>query len=157
MLEITRDMVTHARSLVDDVEFSAEDALRSDYNFLSEVRVGVMSSSRSNRMYEGRLQCDAVWSDAMQMYSRCSSVPWLAVAVGDFVLGFVCHRCGYPLVSPLLLVPSCPHPRSDLGKLHALWRADRFTIVVKRGVSRLNVMPIKLSRENGHGVLLWFI
>lgn len=37
VLDITRDMVTHARSHVDDVEFSAEDALRSDYNFLSEV------------------------------------------------------------------------------------------------------------------------
>ena len=32
-------MVTCARSHVDDVEFSAEDALRSDYDFLSEVRV----------------------------------------------------------------------------------------------------------------------
>lgn len=30
-------MVTHAVSHVDDVEFSAEDALRSDYDFLSEV------------------------------------------------------------------------------------------------------------------------
>lgn len=38
VLDITRDMVTHARSHVDDVEFSAEDALRSDYDFLSEVR-----------------------------------------------------------------------------------------------------------------------
>ncbi|CAN0233516.1 unnamed protein product, partial [Ectocarpus fasciculatus] len=37
VLEITREMVTHARSHVDDVEFSAEDALRSDYDFLSEV------------------------------------------------------------------------------------------------------------------------
>lgn len=33
-------MVTHARSHVDDVEFSAEDALRSDYDFLSEVEWG---------------------------------------------------------------------------------------------------------------------
>lgn len=39
VLEITRQMVTHARSHVEDVEFSAEDALRSDYNFLSEVTV----------------------------------------------------------------------------------------------------------------------
>lgn len=37
VLDITRQMVTHARSHVDDVEFSAEDALRSDYDFLSEV------------------------------------------------------------------------------------------------------------------------
>lgn len=38
VLEITKEMVTCARSHVDDVEFSAEDALRSDYDFLSEVR-----------------------------------------------------------------------------------------------------------------------
>ena len=37
VLDITREMVTYARSHVDDVEFSAEDALRSDYDFLSEV------------------------------------------------------------------------------------------------------------------------
>lgn len=37
VLEITKEMVTCARSHVDDVEFSAEDALRSDYDFLSEV------------------------------------------------------------------------------------------------------------------------
>ena len=37
VLDITRQMVTHARSKVEDVEFSAEDALRSDYDFLSEV------------------------------------------------------------------------------------------------------------------------
>jgi len=37
VLEITREMVGLARSLVDDVEFSAEDALRSDPDFLCEV------------------------------------------------------------------------------------------------------------------------
>eukprot|EP00904_Undaria_pinnatifida_P005742 jgi/Undpi1/2298/HiC_scaffold_13.g05682.m1 len=37
VLDITHDMVTCARNHVDDVEFSAEDALRSDYDFLSEV------------------------------------------------------------------------------------------------------------------------
>lgn len=39
VLDITREMVSHARSHVDDVEFSAEDALRSDYEFLSEVNL----------------------------------------------------------------------------------------------------------------------
>ena len=29
--------VTHARSLVEDVEFSAEDATRSDWEFLAQV------------------------------------------------------------------------------------------------------------------------
>ncbi|GAB5030349.1 2-isopropylmalate synthase [Nannochloropsis oceanica] len=37
VLEITREMVTYARSLCEDVEFSAEDALRSDPAFLYEV------------------------------------------------------------------------------------------------------------------------
>lgn len=37
VLEITREMVTYARSLSEDVEFSAEDALRSDPAFLYEV------------------------------------------------------------------------------------------------------------------------
>jgi 2-isopropylmalate synthase len=37
VLAITSEMVAHAKTLVDDVEFSAEDALRSDPNFLSEV------------------------------------------------------------------------------------------------------------------------
>ncbi|CAM9101613.1 unnamed protein product [Choristocarpus tenellus] len=37
VLKITREMVEHARSYVDDVEFSGEDALRSDWEFLSEV------------------------------------------------------------------------------------------------------------------------
>lgn len=37
VLEITTEMVTHARGLVEDVEFSAEDALRSDPEFLYEV------------------------------------------------------------------------------------------------------------------------
>jgi 2-isopropylmalate synthase len=37
VLAITKEMVSHARSLVKDVEFSAEDALRSDPDFLSEV------------------------------------------------------------------------------------------------------------------------
>lgn len=37
VLDITTEMVTHAKSLCDDVEFSAEDALRSDFEFLYEV------------------------------------------------------------------------------------------------------------------------
>lgn len=37
VLEITSDTVAHARSLCEDVEFSAEDALRSDPEFLYEV------------------------------------------------------------------------------------------------------------------------
>jgi len=37
VLEITREMVSLAKSHVDDVEFSAEDALRSDHDFLSQV------------------------------------------------------------------------------------------------------------------------
>jgi len=37
VLEITREMVTLARSHVEDVEFSAEDALRSDWAFLAEL------------------------------------------------------------------------------------------------------------------------
>ena len=37
VLEITTEMVSHARSLCEDVEFSAEDALRSDPLFLYEV------------------------------------------------------------------------------------------------------------------------
>lgn len=37
VLRITREMVGHARSLCEDVEFSAEDALRSDPAFLCEV------------------------------------------------------------------------------------------------------------------------
>lgn len=37
VLEITREMVSYARSLCEDVEFSAEDALRSDPAFLYEV------------------------------------------------------------------------------------------------------------------------
>lgn len=37
VLEITKEMVTYARSLCEDVEFSAEDAIRSDKNFLCEV------------------------------------------------------------------------------------------------------------------------
>lgn len=43
VLDITREMVSHARSHVDDVEFSAEDALRSDYEFLSEVNYIIFS------------------------------------------------------------------------------------------------------------------
>lgn len=37
VLQITTDMVTYARSLCEDVEFSAEDAIRSDPDFLCEV------------------------------------------------------------------------------------------------------------------------
>lgn len=37
VLEITTKMVTYARSLCEDVEFSAEDALRSDRDFVCEV------------------------------------------------------------------------------------------------------------------------
>ena len=37
MLGITTEMVTLARSLCEDVEFSAEDALRSDPRFLYQV------------------------------------------------------------------------------------------------------------------------
>merc|ERR1711988_1020379 len=37
VLEITREMVSYARSLCEDVEFSAEDALRSDPEFLYQV------------------------------------------------------------------------------------------------------------------------
>ena len=37
VLDITTEMVSHAKSLCDDVEFSAEDALRSDFEFLYEV------------------------------------------------------------------------------------------------------------------------
>lgn len=37
VLQITTDMVTYARSLCEDVEFSAEDAVRSDPKFLCEV------------------------------------------------------------------------------------------------------------------------
>lgn len=37
VLDITTEMVTLARSLCEDVEFSAEDALRSDHEFLYEV------------------------------------------------------------------------------------------------------------------------
>mmetsp|Transcript_791 Transcript_791/g.2050 ORF Transcript_791/g.2050 Transcript_791/m.2050 type:complete len:608 (-) Transcript_791:1207-3030(-) len=37
VLEITSKMVAYAKSFVDDVEFSAEDALRSDPDFLCEV------------------------------------------------------------------------------------------------------------------------
>ena len=37
VLDITTEMVSHAASLVKDVEFSAEDALRSDPDFLCEV------------------------------------------------------------------------------------------------------------------------
>lgn len=37
VLQITSEMVKHAKSLCDDIEFSAEDALRSDPNFLYEV------------------------------------------------------------------------------------------------------------------------
>ena len=37
VLEITREMVTHAKTHTEDIEFSAEDALRSDPDFLAEV------------------------------------------------------------------------------------------------------------------------
>ena len=37
VLDTTTEMVSHAKSLCDDVEFSAEDALRSDFEFLYEV------------------------------------------------------------------------------------------------------------------------
>uniref|UniRef100_A0A7S0VM37 2-isopropylmalate synthase n=1 Tax=Hemiselmis tepida TaxID=464990 RepID=A0A7S0VM37_9CRYP len=37
VLAITAEMVSYAKSFVDDVEFSAEDALRSDWAFLAEV------------------------------------------------------------------------------------------------------------------------
>jgi HMGL-like len=37
VLAITHEMVSHARSLIDDVEFSAEDALRSEPEFLAKV------------------------------------------------------------------------------------------------------------------------
>lgn len=37
VLQITTDMVTYARSLCEDVEFSAEDAIRSDPEFLCQV------------------------------------------------------------------------------------------------------------------------
>jgi len=51
VLEITREMVGFARSLCEDVEFSAEDALRSDPEFLYQVysvAVEVSSSSSSS-------------------------------------------------------------------------------------------------------------
>lgn len=34
---MTAEMVAYARSLIEDVEFSAEDALRSDWEFLAQV------------------------------------------------------------------------------------------------------------------------
>ena len=37
VLKITGEMVAYARSLVEDIEFSAEDALRSDWAFLAQV------------------------------------------------------------------------------------------------------------------------
>jgi hypothetical protein len=41
VLAITAEMVAYARSLVEDVEFSAEDALRSDWEFLAQVCAAV--------------------------------------------------------------------------------------------------------------------
>lgn len=38
VLAMTAEMVAYARSLIEDVEFSAEDALRSDWDFLAQVR-----------------------------------------------------------------------------------------------------------------------
>lgn len=37
VLDITTEMITYAKSFCDDIEFSAEDALRSDHDFLYEV------------------------------------------------------------------------------------------------------------------------
>jgi len=37
VLSMTAEMVAYARSLIEDVEFSAEDALRSDWDFLAQV------------------------------------------------------------------------------------------------------------------------
>ncbi len=34
---MTAEMVAYARSLIEDVEFSAEDALRSDWDFLAQA------------------------------------------------------------------------------------------------------------------------
>ena len=37
MLAITHEMVSYAKSFTEDIEFSAEDALRSDPEFLAQV------------------------------------------------------------------------------------------------------------------------
>ncbi len=47
VLKIVPEMVQYARSLVDDVEFSCEDAARSDYNFLYEVIEAAIAAGAS--------------------------------------------------------------------------------------------------------------
>lgn len=46
VLAITAEMVSYARSLCEDVEFSAEDALRSDPEFLYQVYSTAVAVSR---------------------------------------------------------------------------------------------------------------
>lgn len=55
VLAITAEMVAFARSLCDDVEFSAEDALRSDPDFLYQVySTAVKVRGRERERHAGR-------------------------------------------------------------------------------------------------------
>ena len=47
---MTAEMVAYARSLIEDVEFSAEDALRSDWDFLAQVRAVPHSRASARRL-----------------------------------------------------------------------------------------------------------
>jgi isopropylmalate/homocitrate/citramalate synthase len=51
VLAMTAEMVAYARSLVEDVEFSAEDALRSDWDFLAQARPRALASSSYYRRF----------------------------------------------------------------------------------------------------------
>lgn len=150
VLDITREMVTHARSHVDDVEFSAEDALRSDYDFLSEVCTHgnaqaclvtwnalppfcgrclflVLMRSKFSRL---SIRPYVVWCNGMGL-ARDRPRVWLVEGFADV---FACALC--PLHSMAVLVrPGCVGVVSFL--VLSLWRVSLPSFVFVVGLTRV--------------------
>ena len=89
VLGIVPDMVAYARSLVDDVEFSCEDAGRSDPEFLRGDRGGHCSGchhdqhSRHRRLHHPeRVRCADRWhQSARAQHRRCRVVRCMATTI----------------------------------------------------------------------------
>lgn len=70
VLEITTEMVSYARSLCEDVEFSAEDATRSDPEFLYEVYSRAIAAGATTINVPDTVSRKQATNDGMWLSSR---------------------------------------------------------------------------------------
>jgi 2-isopropylmalate synthase len=85
-LRTARECVAHARSLCDDIEFSPEDATRSDPNFLCEVLQAAVDSGATTLNIP-----DTVGYTMPDEYSRLIRQIRETVS-GDFIISAHCHN-----------------------------------------------------------------